>query len=149
MPIHVEIVSREEKVFEEKEADMVSIPAEDGQMGVLPHHAPTVASLGEGELIVKKGIARESFLIFGGVVDVRPDKVVVLAEIADTTFDIDQEKAQEARDHARQLLEEGLPPDEMEEARLTLRRAELQLRSISKIRTSEPIMRILGNGDEA
>ncbi len=144
MPIHVEIVSREQKVFEELEADMVLIPAAEGQMGVLPRHAPTVASLGFGELIVKKGNAQESFAIFGGVVDVRPGKVVVLAEIAESTFSIDVEAVEAARARAQKLLSEGVPENEKRGAALELRRATLELQLARKVRSSgSSILRIL------
>jgi F-type H+-transporting ATPase subunit epsilon len=136
MPIHVEIVSREQKVFEELEADMVLVPALEGQMGVLPRHAPTVASLGHGELIVKKGNAQESFAIFGGVVDVRPGKVVILAEIAESTYDIDVEAAEAARVRAQQALEKGLSDDERQLATLELRRATLELQLVRKIKSA-------------
>ncbi len=55
MPIHVEIVTQERKVFEEREADMVIVPGSEGEMGVLPHHAPVLTTMGFGELVVRKG----------------------------------------------------------------------------------------------
>ena len=80
MPIHIELVTQEAKVFEEQNADIVIVPAVEGEMGVLPNHAPVLTTLSFGELVVRKGEAEERFAIFGGVVDVRPDKVVVLAD---------------------------------------------------------------------
>ena len=71
MPIHVELVTQERKVFDEPEADMVLLPASEGEMGVLPHHAPVLTTLGFGELVIRKGGAEERFVIYGGVVDVR------------------------------------------------------------------------------
>ncbi|MFW5696202.1 MAG: ATP synthase F1 subunit epsilon [Phototrophicaceae bacterium] len=148
MPIHVEIVSQERKVFEEEFADMVLIPAVEGQMGVLPRHAPTVATLGFGELVVKKGNAQESFAIFGGVVDVRPGKVVVLAELASSSFDIDEEAAEAARARAQRLLVEGVPEDERRAATLELRRANLELQISRKMRASSSILRIVEESGE-
>ena len=83
MPLHVEVVTQEKKVFEEREADMVVIPGSEGEMGVLPHHAAVLTTMGFGELIIRKGSREERFVIYGGVVDVRPDKVVVLAYMAE------------------------------------------------------------------
>lgn len=143
MPIHVEIVSRERKVFEELEADMVVIPAAEGIMGVLPRHAPVLTTLGYGELVVKKGNAQERFAIFGGVVDVRPGKVVVLAELAESTFSIDLEQAEAARARAEAMLKEGVPPEEQREATLALRRANLELQISRKMKQSGPVMRII------
>src|SRR5690606_23390636 len=105
MPIHVELVTQERKVFEEKEADIVIIPAADGEMGVLPHHAPVLTTLGFGELVVRKQGREERFAIYGGVVDVRPDKVVVLADLAESSFALDRERIEAARESARRMLE--------------------------------------------
>ncbi|MFN8374637.1 MAG: F0F1 ATP synthase subunit epsilon, partial [Anaerolineae bacterium] len=69
MPIRVEVVTQEKKIFE-TDADMVIIPATEGVMGVLPRHAPVLTTMGFGELIIRRGTAEESFAIYGGVVDV-------------------------------------------------------------------------------
>ncbi len=143
MTIHVEIVSQERKVFEELHADMVIVPATEGIMGVLPRHAPVLTTLGFGELIVRKDGAEESFAIFGGVVDVRPGKVVVLAELAESTYEIDLAAAEAARTRAQEMLEKGLPPEENREAALALRRATLELQLSRKISQSSPVMRII------
>lgn len=136
MPIHVELVTQERKVFEEKEADIVVIPAAEGEMGVLPNHAPVLTTLNFGEMVVRKGNAEERFAIYGGVVDVRPDKVVVLADLAESSFEIDSEKAEIARERARKLIAEGGPEEANREAVLALRRAELQLKLGRKVRDS-------------
>ena len=144
MPIHVELVTQERKVFEETEADIAVVPAVEGEMGVLPNHAPVLTTLGFGEMIVRKGTAEERFVIYGGVVDVRPDKVVVLADLAESSYDINAEVAEEARERARQMLAEGLPPEQNREAVLALRRAELALKINRKVKTGGSIgMRIL------
>jgi F-type H+-transporting ATPase subunit epsilon len=143
MPIHVEIVSQEKRVFEEPAADIVLIPATEGQMGVLPNHAPVLTTLGFGELIVRKGLAEERFAIFGGVVDVRPNRVVVLAELAESTFEIDVESAEQARARAERMLHEGLPPEKYREATLELRRANLELQISHKLKQRTPVMRII------
>ncbi len=148
MTIHVEVVSREEKVFEELEADMVVVPATEGQMGVLPRHAPVLTTLDFGELVVRKGNAEERFAVFGGVVDVRPGRVVVLAELAESSFAIDLGAAEEARLRAQKLLEEGLPEEENRDAALALRRANLELRIGRQIQQRTPVMRIIEDDDE-
>jgi F-type H+-transporting ATPase subunit epsilon len=148
MPIHVEVVSREEKLFEETEADVVLIPATEGQMGVYPRHAPTVTTLDYGEVVIRKGNAQERFLVFGGVVDVRPGKVVVLAELAESSFAIDIEEAEAARARAEKRLAEGLPPEEQREATLQLRRANLELKMSRKMKDSTSILRILDEDDQ-
>ncbi|HLV33599.1 MAG TPA: ATP synthase F1 subunit epsilon [Spirillospora sp.] len=148
MPIHVEIVTQERKVFDEPEADMIIIPAAEGEMGVLPHHAPVLTTLGFGELVVRKGQREERFAIYGGVVDVRPDKVVVLADLAESSFALDLERIEAARESARRMLAEGVPEAENREAVLALRRAELGLRIHRKLQTRGPVMRILEEDNE-
>jgi len=98
MPIHVEIVTQERKVFEEHEADIVIVPGSEGEMGVLPHHAPVLTTMGYGELVVRKGNKEERFVIYGGVVDIRPDKVVALAYLAESSFALDEEKIEALAD---------------------------------------------------
>jgi F-type H+-transporting ATPase subunit epsilon len=149
MPIHVEVVSQERKVFEEPEADMVLVPGSEGEMGVLPHHAPVLTTMGFGELVIRKGLAEERFTIYGGVVDIRPDKVVVLADLAQSSFGLDLEAAEAARERAQKLLAEGIPVDERRSAALELRRANLELRVARKLKTRTPVMRILDDEDEA
>ncbi len=143
MPIHIELVTQEQKVFEEAEADIVIVPAVEGEMGVLPNHAPVLTTLTFGELVVRKGAAEERFAVYGGVVDVRPDKVVVLADLAESSYALDLEKAQDARDRARQLLDDGLPGADNREAELALRRANLAVRVSLKIRSRGSMLRIL------
>ena len=143
MPIHIELVTQEEKVFEEAEADIVIVPAVEGEMGVLPNHAPVLTTLTFGELVVRKGAAEERFAVYGGVVDVRPDKVIVLADLAESSYQLDLEMAQDARDRARQLLDDGLPGADNREAELALRRANLAVRISQKIRSRGPMLRIL------
>lgn len=144
MPIHVELVTQERKVFDEPEADMVLLPAVEGEMGVLPRHAPVLTTLGFGELVIRKGGAEERFAIFGGVVDVRPDKVVVLADLAESSFSLDLEAIEAARASAAKMLAEGPPEDPNREAALALRRAEMGLKIARKIQSrSGPVMRIV------
>ncbi|MBE2268930.1 MAG: ATP synthase F1 subunit epsilon [Anaerolinea sp.] len=133
MPIAVEVVTQEKIVFSEPEADMVVIPAVEGEMGVLPRHAPVLTTLGYGELIIRKGRAEERFAIFGGVVDVRPDKVVVLADLAESSYEIDEAAMEAARASAAKMLQEGVPPEQNREALLSLRRAELALKIQRKV----------------
>ena len=147
MPIQVELVTQERKVFEESEADMVLIPAVEGEMGVLPHHAPVLTTLGFGELVIRKGDREERFAIYGGVVDVRPDKVVVLADLAESSFALDLERIEEARESARQIIEQGVPEEQNRAAVLALRRAELDLRIHRKLQNRGAVLRIVDDAD--
>ena len=106
MPIKLEIVTPERLVFDET-VDGVTLPGSEGELGVLPHHAPLVSTLGVGELRIRSGGTEEWFAIVGGFVQVLPDKVVVMAETADLSSEIDLEKAQAARQDAERALESG------------------------------------------
>ena len=131
MPIKLEIVTPERLVFDET-VDGVTLPGSEGELGVLPHHAPLVSTLGVGELRIREGANEEWFAIVGGFVQVRPDKVVVMAETADLAAEIDLEKAQEARREAERALETGYS----EGADLSAARAALQT-ALMRIRVAE------------
>jgi F-type H+-transporting ATPase subunit epsilon len=121
VPIRLEIVTPEKLAYRD-DVDAVQLPGSEGELGILPRHAPLISTLGMGELRVRKGDVEEVFAVIGGFVQVRPDKVVVLAETADMASDIDLEKAREARLDAERALEIGL----VEEADLAAARAALQ-----------------------
>ncbi len=131
MPLHLEIVTPE-KVAYKDDVDSVQLPGSEGELGVLPHHAPLVTTLGAGELRLRKGSDEESFAIVGGFVQVLSDKVVVMAETADMASDIDLERAQKARRNAEQALEGGF----VEGADLAAARASLQA-ALIRIRVAE------------
>jgi F-type H+-transporting ATPase subunit epsilon len=131
VPIQLEIVTPERLVYED-EVESVNVPGVEGELGILPHHAPLVSTLGYGELRIRKGGAEESFAIVGGFVQVRPDKVVVMAETADLASEIDLERAQEARREAERALETGYT----EGADLSAARAALQ-QALMRIRVAE------------
>ena len=146
MPIHVEVITQERKIFDEPAADMVIIPASEGEMGVLPNHAPILTTLNFGDLVVRKGSAEEHFAVYGGVVDVRPDKVVILADMADVAAELDIKALEAARERARKLMAEGVPAKLNQEAVLALRRAELGLKIKNKLTSRGAIMRIITDG---
>ncbi|NJL95651.1 MAG: ATP synthase F1 subunit epsilon [Anaerolineae bacterium] len=127
MPVHVEVVSQEEKLFEEKAADIVLVPGSEGMLGILPNHTPLITTMAYGELVIRKGAAEERFAIYGGVLEVRPDKVMVLADAADFADRINLQEAEEARARIQKLLAEGVPPDEEAFIAAELKRAELAI----------------------
>ena len=132
MPLLLEIVTPERLAYSDT-VDSVQLPGSEGELGVLPHHAPLVSMLGVGELRIRKGGAEESFAIVGGFLQVRPDRVVVMAETADLASDIDLEKAQEARREAERALETAGPTDAVD---LAAARAQLQP-ALLRIRVAE------------
>ena len=129
MPLLLEIVTPERLAYSDT-VDSVQLPGIEGELGVLPHHAPLVSMLGVGELRIRKGGSEESFAIVGGFLQVRPDKVVVMAETADMASEIDLEKAQQARREAEQALEGAARADavDLSAARAALQQALLRIR---------------------
>jgi F-type H+-transporting ATPase subunit epsilon len=129
MPLLLEIVTPERLAYSDT-VDAVNLPGIEGELGVLPHHAPLVSMLGVGELRIRKGGVEEAFAIVGGFLQVRPDKVVVMAETADMASEIDLETAQQAKLAAEQALEGGARTDavDLSAARAALQHALLRIR---------------------
>jgi F-type H+-transporting ATPase subunit epsilon len=132
MPIHLEVITPERKVYED-DVDMVIAPGSEGYLGILPHHTPLLTALGPGEFRVKKGGVEEILAVFGGFMDVRGDRVVVLTEAAEPAEDIDAQRAQQARERAQEVLAQAGTLSAADEARA---RASLQ-RALVRIRVSE------------
>ncbi len=107
--ILLDIVTAERMVYSDN-VDMVIAPGFEGQLGILPHHTPLMTTLLPGELRVKKGDEEVSLAISGGFLEVRPDRVVVLADAAERAEEIDVERAEEARKRARERLSQELEP---------------------------------------
>jgi F-type H+-transporting ATPase subunit epsilon len=128
MPLRLEIVTPERLAYAD-EVDAVVLPGSEGELGVLPHHAPLVSTLGHGELRIRKGGVEESFAIFGGFLQVRPDKVVVMAELADLASEIDLEAAREAQRAAQKAIETGFHEGvDLSAARAALQQALIRIR---------------------
>src|ERR1051325_9104145 len=98
--IPVDIVTPE-KVVLQKQVDSIVIPALDGELGILPHHAPLLAQLQPGEIRLKSGETTELFAVSGGFVEVKNNHVSVFAETAEAAQDIDVERAKQAAERAK------------------------------------------------
>ena len=129
MPIRCEIVTQERLLYSD-DVDMVIAPGSDGELGILPHHSPLLTALNFGELRLKKGSTEELFAIGGGILEVTPEKVTVLADSAERADDIDLARAEEARQRAEAMLTEGPPADDDALAALdtALRRSNIRLK---------------------
>jgi F-type H+-transporting ATPase subunit epsilon len=128
MPIRCEIVSQDRLVFE-GDADIVIAPAADGEMGILPHHSPLLTTLKPGVMRVRHAGGEELFAISGGVMEVRPEIITVLADAAERADEIDISRAEEARRRAEESLRTGLPANSEAylAAEAALRRSTLRL----------------------
>jgi F-type H+-transporting ATPase subunit epsilon len=103
MTIHCEIVSQDRRVFS-GDVDMVVAPGADGVMGILPDHMPLLSTLKVGELKVRRGAQEDIFAVSGGVIEIRPDGVTILADAAERADEIDVARAEEARRRAEAEL---------------------------------------------
>lgn len=102
--LRVEVVTGEREVLVEENVDMVVAPGVEGQLGILPQHAPLVTTMVPGELRIVKGGVEETLAIGGGFLQVGPDRVMVLADTAERSEEIDVARAEEARNRAEAAL---------------------------------------------
>jgi F-type H+-transporting ATPase subunit epsilon len=135
MPIRCEIVSQDRTVFQ-GQADMVLLPAAAGEMGILPHHAPVLTTLKYGVVRVRRAGAEQVFAVAGGVAEVQPDLVTVLADAAEDVEEIDVARAQFAKKRAEEALAKGPPlaQDALLTIEAALRRSNLRLDVVRRYR---------------
>lgn len=134
----MEIVTQERVVYSQ-DVDMVVAPGIDGVLGILPHHTPLLTSLRPGELKIKRSGQEEFLAVSGGFMEVRPDKVIILAETAEHADEIDLSRAEAARESAEKALKER--PAGMDLARIegALRRSQVRLKvARRKMRSGSP-----------
>ena len=131
--LRLELVTAERLVYSD-DVDMVIAWGIEGQLGILPHHAPLMTMLQPGELVVKKGDEESYLSVTGGFMEVRPDKVIILADACERADEIDVVRAQEARRRADALMK--APPAEVDlaTAEAALRRSMVRLKVAEKIR---------------
>ena len=137
MTIRCEIVSQDRTVFE-GDVDIVVLPGSAGEMGVLPHHAPLLTTLKYGFIKVRQRGQEQIFTVAGGVAEVQPEIVTVLADAAENIEEIDVKRAETARQRAQEMLSKGVPADA--DAYLAieaaLRRSNLRLDAVRRYRKS-------------
>jgi len=125
--VKLDIVTAEGVVYSD-DVDVVVAPGVEGQLGILPHHAPLMTTLQAGELRVRKG-GEEFFLaISGGFLEVRPDRVIVLADAAERAGEIDITRAEEAKRRAEEQLSRPAPGVDAAQAEAALRRSLVRLK---------------------
>jgi len=133
MPIRCEIVSQDRTVFED-DVDIVVLPGTDGEMGILPHHAPLLTTLKYGLIKVRMKEHEQVFTVAGGVAEIQPEIVTVLADAAEDVAEIDEERAQAAKRRAEEMLEKGVPTDTDTYLAIeaALRRSNLRLEAVRR-----------------
>jgi F-type H+-transporting ATPase subunit epsilon len=126
--LRVEVVTGEREVLVEDDVDMVVAPGIEGQLGILPQHAPLVTTLAPGELRIVKGGTEEDFAVSGGFLQVGPDRVMVLADTAERSEEIDIARAEEARRRAEAELANPRPAADAAAMQAAMRRSAVRLR---------------------
>jgi F-type H+-transporting ATPase subunit epsilon len=122
----LEIITAERQVYSD-EVDAVVAPGIEGQLGILPHHAPLMTVLQPGELLIRKG-GEEAFLaVTGGFMEVLGNKVTVLADAAERSEEIDEQRAQQAVERAQERIRSRDSDQQLEEALRSLRRAQVRV----------------------
>jgi F-type H+-transporting ATPase subunit epsilon len=135
MTLHVDIVSAEAEIFSGT-ATMVFAPAEMGEVGITPRHAPLLTRLKPGEVRVQvQGGGEESFFVSGGMLEVQPHVVTVLADTAIRANDLDEAKALEAKERAERTLADKNADIDYAKAQAELAESMAQLAAIRKLRS--------------
>jgi F-type H+-transporting ATPase subunit epsilon len=149
MTLHCAIVSQDRLLFE-GEADIVVAPGSEGEMGILPNHAPLLAQLAYGIVRVRREGREQAFAIAGGVLEVRPDGVTLLADVGENVDEIDLSRAEAAKTRAEELLKMGPPPDTDEYLALeaALRRSTLRVEAVRRYRRGRRRPLEMGEGGE-
>lgn len=135
MTIHVDIVSAEEEIYSGT-ASVVYAPAEMGEVGIYPRHAPMLAKLKPGEVRVEAEGENEElfFFVSGGLLEVQPHVVTVLADTAIRAHDLDEASALEAQKQAEQAMQDTKTDIDFAKAKAEMAQAAAQLRAIQKLR---------------
>jgi F-type H+-transporting ATPase subunit epsilon len=137
-PIKVDIVTAERVVYSE-EVDIIVAPSSEGQLGILPHHSPLMTTLQPGELIMRKAGEEYSLAIAGGFMEVRPDRVIVLADAAERADEIDIARAESAKQKAQDSITHHEAGVDISQAEASLRRALARIKVAEKRRRRKTI----------
>ena len=122
------ILTPEKTVIADKPVDFVTIPAMDGEMGILPGHASFVVQLTEGVLKYREVHKREAFAIFSGFAEIQKNHVLVLAEAAEFAKEADEERARQAYQQAKEVLAMRGKDLDLDAAQAALRRAIVRIK---------------------
>lgn len=137
MTLHVDIVSAEKEIYSGT-AEMVFAPLVTGEVGILPRHAPLIARMKPGEVRVRTGSEELAFYVSGGLLEVQPHVVTVLADTALRARDLDEAAALKAKERAEEALRNRKADIDYARAQAELSEAVAQLRAIQKLRQQAP-----------
>ena len=134
MPLKLRIITPERVVFDEENIDSVTLPGVMGEMTILPQHAPVMTELRPGPVLFRRGGEEVDLALSGGFLEVRNDNVVVLADTAERSDEIDQSRAEEARRRAQEEIAQRQGTIDIARAMAALERAQARLRVVDRRR---------------
>lgn len=134
--MQLEIITAERRVYSD-DVEVLVAPGIEGQLGILPHHAPLMTALQPGEIMIRKNGESTYLAVSGGFMEVIGNKVTILADTAERSEEIDEARAQEAVQRAREQLAHRGATLEMEQALRAVRRAEVRLNVVRRRRTRD------------
>ncbi|MBM3942034.1 MAG: F0F1 ATP synthase subunit epsilon [SAR202 cluster bacterium] len=136
--IHLEIITAERQVFSD-DVDTVVAPGSEGQLGILPRHAPLMTALQPGEIMIRKNGEASYLAVTGGFMEVMGDRVTILADACERSDEIDESRAQAAVELARQQISRRESNLQLQEAAVAMRRAQARL-TVARRRRARPGM---------
>lgn len=128
MPLTLRIVTPERIVFSEEGVESVTLPGIEGELTVLPSHAPLMTELAPGPLVFRRGGLEIDVAVAGGFLEIRDDRVTVLADVAERSDEIDASRAEAARERARTALANREEAADVAMVMASLQRAEARIR---------------------
>ena len=128
--LRLEIITAERQVFAD-DVNVVVAPGIEGELGILPHHAPLMTMLAPGELLIRKDSEETYMSVSGGFLEVRPDKILILADACERAEEIDIERAEAAKRRAEERLKTRTPELDVAQVQAAL------LRSLVRLRVAE------------
>jgi F-type H+-transporting ATPase subunit epsilon len=131
--IKLEVITAERQVFSD-DVNTVVAPGVDGELGILPHHAPLITMLKPGEVLARKDSQETYLFVSGGFLEVRPDKIIILADACERCEEIDIERAEAAKHRAEERVKTRTPDVDMARAQAALLRSLVRLKVAERIR---------------
>jgi F-type H+-transporting ATPase subunit epsilon len=132
--LNVDIVTAERLVYSEQEVDELIVPGIVGELGVLPMHAPLLTMIQPGILRIVKGGEEVAIAITGGFIEVRQNRVTILADAAERGEEVDVVRAEAARRHAEERLAARASTEDLLRAEAALKRALMRLKAAERVR---------------
>ncbi len=143
-PMRLEIITAEREVYA-ADVDGVVAPGIEGQLGILPHHAPLMTALQPGEVLVRKEGEASYLAVTGGFMEVMGNKVTILAEACEYSQEINEERAQAAMERARERMQNQSSDMELARAAASMRRAQMRLNVVRRRRPRGDMRSTIGD----